>query len=146
ALGLPAIAINWGQLNEVGYVARHEHVEKHLSRQGILGITPKRAFEILGRLLRARTPQVGVVRVDWQRWATFLPGVAATPRFAAVVEAAGSETASGGRSARRVVLEAPPQDRLTLLVPHVRDQVGRVLRMAAANLDTRRPLAELGID
>jgi NADPH:quinone reductase-like Zn-dependent oxidoreductase/thioesterase domain-containing protein/SAM-dependent methyltransferase/acyl carrier protein len=146
ALGLPAVAINWGQLNEVGYVARHEHVEKHLSRQGILGIAPRRALEILGRLLRARTGQVGVVRVDWQRWASFLPGVASAPRFAAVVEAAESETASAGRSAREVVLDALPQDRPSLLVHHVRDQVGRVLRTAAAKLDTRRPLAELGID
>src|SRR5262249_14196316 len=54
AIGLPAVSINWGQLTEVGYVARHEQVEKHLNRQGILGIAPGRALEILGRVLRTR--------------------------------------------------------------------------------------------
>ncbi len=144
--GLPALTINWGQLSEVGYVARHEHVERHLSRQGILGIAPRQALEILGRLLHGRAPQVGVVRVDWQRWASFLPGVATAPRFAALIEAAGSEMASDGRSVREIVLDAPPQERQSLLVNHVRDQVGRVLRTATAKLDTHRPLPELGVD
>src|SRR6185503_7891842 len=44
AHGLPALTINWGGLAEVGYVARHERVEEHLTRQGILGIPPARAL------------------------------------------------------------------------------------------------------
>jgi thioesterase domain-containing protein/acyl carrier protein len=63
-----------------------------------------------------------------------------------VVQAAESENASAGRSAREVVLDALPQERSSLLVHHVRDQVGKVLRTAAAKLDTRRPLTDLGID
>jgi NADPH:quinone reductase-like Zn-dependent oxidoreductase/thioesterase domain-containing protein/SAM-dependent methyltransferase len=145
-LGLPALAINWGQLSEVGYVARHEHVERHLSRQGILGIAPRQALDILGRLLGGSASQVGVVRVDWQRWASFLPGVAAAPRFAHLVEAAVSETGSDGRNARDIILDAPPEERPGLLVNHVREQVGRVLRTPAAKLDTHRPLTELGVD
>lgn len=145
--GLPALTVNWGQLAEVGYVARHEKVKEHLNRQGILGIAPAQALALLGRLLRGRAAQVGVVRVDWQRWASFLPGVASAPRYAGLIGAGQSaDAADAGRGARDTILEAPAEQRLALVISHLREQVGRVLRTSAAKLDAVRPLSELGVD
>ncbi|KAJ4456140.1 putative Highly reducing polyketide synthase sdnO [Paratrimastix pyriformis] len=51
ALGLPALAINWGVLAETGYVARHENVSKMLSSHGVDPFTPGWACDVLGQLL-----------------------------------------------------------------------------------------------
>jgi thioesterase domain-containing protein/acyl carrier protein len=147
SLGLPALAVNWGQLSEVGYVARHEKVERHLTRQGVLGISPAQALRLLGSLLRSRAAQVGVVRVDWQRWASFLPAVASAPRYAALVGApAAADGSEAGRGVRDTLLETPADERLGVVSAYVREQVGRVLRTPAAKLDAGRPLSELGVD
>jgi len=144
---LPALTVNWGQLAEIGYVARNEKVAEHLARQGILGIAPAQALALLDRLLQGSAPQVGVVRVDWQRWASFLPAVASAPRYASLVAAAaGSEGADAGAGVRDTILEAPAEQRLELVTSHLREQVGRVLRTSTAKLDVARPLAELGVD
>ena len=146
-LGLPALAVNWGQLSEVGYVARHEKVKEHLTRQGILGISPDEALGLLGRLLRSRAGQVGVVRVDWHRWASFLPAVASAPRYAALIGAsAAADGGKAGRGVRDTFLEAPAEQRLGLVTAYVREQVGRVLRTSVTKLDVGRSLSELGVD
>src|SRR5204863_8097875 len=40
ALGLPALAINWGVLGGEGYVARNERVAEFLARQGTAALSP----------------------------------------------------------------------------------------------------------
>ena len=77
----------------------------------------------------------------------FFPAWPAAPRFAALVEGAVGETASDGRSVREKSFSMRRRKNgRACSLNHVRDQVARVLRMAAAKLDTRRPLAELGVD
>ena len=45
ALGRPSTAISWGQLNEVGYVARHREIAEYLDRIGLIGLSPREAME-----------------------------------------------------------------------------------------------------
>ena len=112
-------------------------------RQGILGISPAEALGLLGRLLRSRAAQIGVVRVDWQRWASFLPAVASAPRYAALVGASvGADGGEAGRGVRDTVLEAPADERLGVVTAYVREQVGRVLRTSGD--EARRRSAALG--
>ena len=47
ALGLPALAINWGSLGEVGYVSSHEEIASYLERMGFLRLSPAQAIDAL---------------------------------------------------------------------------------------------------
>jgi phthiocerol/phenolphthiocerol synthesis type-I polyketide synthase C len=67
ALGLPALAIGWGALGEVGYVARNAKIQTHLARAGMKTIAPKQAFEWLDSLLTAGVASVTLAHSDWQR-------------------------------------------------------------------------------
>ena len=63
-LGLPAIAIDWGRLGEVGYVATHDAVGG-LDLLGIRAMPPPRqALDALERVMLENLVQVAVVDAD----------------------------------------------------------------------------------
>src|SRR5207248_8982785 len=46
ALGLPAVAINWGMLNDVGFVARSPKLQKMFGQLGWSGFTSRQAIPL----------------------------------------------------------------------------------------------------
>ncbi len=65
ALGLPALAINWGVWADVGSAAQFV---PQLARMGLNPIRPEHGAEIVAALLGEPDPQVGVIPVDWSRF------------------------------------------------------------------------------
>jgi thioesterase domain-containing protein/acyl carrier protein len=96
--------------------------------------------------MHTTTPQVGVVRVDWPRWASFLPAVATAPRYRALFRATTSDGERDKEDVRDAIFRAAPEARLALVTEELREQIARVLRTPAAKLDSALPLSELGID
>ncbi len=97
ALGLPALTINWGYLGEVGYVARNEKLGERFEGQGLESFSPREATAVLGQLLRQEAVQVGVVRMDWNRWRGLGAGHVLSPRFVSLCKE--GEKGSDGSSA-----------------------------------------------
>ncbi len=142
SLGLPALAVNWGRIAEVGYVARTEEVARSLDRRGFLGITPDKALEALGLLLAGDSSNASVLRMDWHK--TQLTG----QRFSRVTADA-DESESGGEErgfARAAILEAPAEKQPGLVYEYMLKQVARVLGVASGKLDPTAPLNEMGLD
>ncbi len=79
--GLPAMALNLGALSEVGMAARHEGVERHLSRVGVGSLTPAQALDMLGRILLWDPVQTAAAKMDWGLWGGVYPAWAASPRY-----------------------------------------------------------------
>jgi thioesterase domain-containing protein/acyl carrier protein len=147
ALGLPAVAINWGHLAKVGYVSRHEKLGESLTSRGVEGIPPAQAMEALGLILRRKPIQIGVMRMDWQKLSRSMRGPLArrlslliTETFA---EQAGTEK---GKPIREVLHQAKPEERKQIAEGYIREQVARVLGTSAGKLDVEQPLNELGLD
>ena len=84
ARGLPALVVNWGLLNEVGYVARNARVEALMRQHGIIGLHPAEATAILGRLLQSSATQMCVFKLDWRKWSGGFSTNAVPPRFSEV--------------------------------------------------------------
>ena len=150
ARGLPATSINWGQLGEVGWLSRRADIAGRLERQGIKSLPVKQALTLLGRVLRTQPAQVGVLRVDWQRWALAAGAVALSPRFAQLVRAHASEEMAAprtaGPTARARLLTADPSAQLALMQSLLAEQVANVLGAAVARIDLDTPLTSLGMD
>jgi len=149
ARGLPALTINWGYLSEVGWVARQPAVAARLAAQGVGSFTPGEALALLERLLRGESTQVGVMRIDWPRWAEAGGASATSPRFASLVqETVTEEEGSPGRTRldRRRLLASGPEERRARLAAYLREQVGRVLGLPAARVDAEQPIGKLGLD
>src|ERR1700761_8586755 len=85
SLGLPGLAIGWGTIGEVGYLARNAEIAQSLvNRTGFKLISPKQAMAAIERLLGSDVARVGAISVDWQRLRVSAP-TANSPRFAGLI-------------------------------------------------------------
>lgn len=148
ALGLPALAINWGHLGEVGYAARHANVSGHLERYGVVPIGLKDALEMLEQLMRSDTAEAAAMSIDWVRWADANPRVKKSPRYEELISSGDPESQPDGSSSgvATAVLAASGAERIKLLESFIRDVAARVLGMPASQIDPARPLNEFGLD
>ncbi len=146
ALGLPALAIGWGALAEVGYVARNSKIQAHLSRAGMKPVALKQAFEWLEALLSAGATNVTIAHFDWQRMRQGLPRIGG-PRYLAVVGRADDIAACAGSGDFRSTLneiELPAQHEA--IVNRLKQLLGRVMGSSGSELANHQPLDQLGVD
>jgi acyl transferase domain-containing protein/NADPH:quinone reductase-like Zn-dependent oxidoreductase/SAM-dependent methyltransferase/acyl carrier protein len=147
ALGLPALAINWGVLGGEGYVARNERVAEFLAKQGTTELSPAEVISILESSLRAGTTQVAAIRVDWAKWRTFFRGLQESRLFKRVFASIQSQETNGAPSDWRIKIEAAaPGEKEPLIAQAVREVVGAVLRVKPDTLRDDQPLTDLGLD
>jgi NAD(P)-dependent dehydrogenase (short-subunit alcohol dehydrogenase family)/acyl carrier protein len=149
-LGLPALAVAWGAIGEVGHLARNAVVGRMLAeRLGVKLLAPARALDRLEQAIRSGAPQVALAEMSWSRLA-ILPGVAKAPKFALVRELSNdsaSEVKGGNLAEFRAHLAGlSPGEAISiaeqLLIKHVAGIVG----MAPAKLTADRSLLDLGMD
>lgn len=148
AIGLPALAINWGALGGEGYVARNERVAEYLALHGTTPLSPVEVVTLVESFLNAGATQALAMRVDWSKWRQSYRGGQESPLleriYAAGVDA--PET-SGAKSDWRLKIEsAAPADRTEVIGQAVRDVVGSVLRVKPEGLRFDQPLTDLGLD
>ncbi len=148
AIGLPALAINWGALGGEGYVARNERVAEYLALHGTTPLSPVEVVTLVESFLNAGATQALAMRVDWSKWRQSYRGGQESPLleriYAAGVDA--PET-SGAKSDWRLKIEsASPADRTDVIGQAVRDVVGSVLRVKPEGLRLDQPLTDLGLD
>jgi NAD(P)-dependent dehydrogenase (short-subunit alcohol dehydrogenase family)/aryl carrier-like protein len=151
ARNLPALAINWGAIGEVGYLARHGEVGEHLGRQGLTAFTTREATAVLGQLLQQNPVQMGAININWQKWSKFTPEIAVSPRFSHLINEAQDEQKAGGQqggadSLLNALLTAAREERQQVLESRLCEQIARVLGASADELDTEQPLTSFGLD
>jgi len=147
ALGLPALSINWGVLGGEGYVARNERVAEFLAKQGIRELSPGEVLAIVESSLRAGSPQVAAIRVDWAKWRTFFRGMQGNPLLERIFAAVEGHDSAGVVSDWRSKIEsAAPAEKETVIAEAVREVVGSVLRVKPDTLRDDQPLTDLGLD
>jgi len=148
AIGLPALAINWGALGGEGYVARNERVAEYLTRLGLTPLSPGEVVVLLESFLSAGVTQAMAFRVDWSKWRQSFRGTQESPLLEHIIAAGveGAET-SGAKSDWRLKIESSaPEDRTDVIGQAVRDVVGSVLRVKPEGLRADQPLTDLGLD
>ncbi len=147
ALGLPALAVNWGVLGGEGYVARNERVGEFLARQGTKGITQGEAMSLLESFLAAGCAQTIAIRVDWSKWRQFFRGMQENPLLERIFAALGNEQSTGATSDWRARIDAAaPAEKPAVISQAVREAVGSVLRVKPDSLRDDQPLTDLGLD
>ncbi|MFC3691357.1 SDR family NAD(P)-dependent oxidoreductase [Chenggangzhangella methanolivorans] len=153
AAGKPGLAIAWGALGDVGYLARTGEVkEKIQKRLGYATLSGAEALEGLGRVLaqgdmRLETGVVTIAPIDWGQARRDLAYLS-SPTFTQVladaemgpqdsgeqVDLAALVRGKDAREARDIVAEA------------LTSEVARILKLPAKEISPQRPLAELGMD
>ena len=149
ALGLPALAVDWGALGGEGYVARNEKVAEFLARQGTKSISPGEVTHLLDTFLAKGVTQVMAFRVDWGKWRQFFRSLQESPLLGRVFTSGeGVQESSGGSTSgwRTKIEAAAPADREAIIGQALREVVGTVLRVKADSLRDDQPLTDLGLD
>jgi phthiocerol/phenolphthiocerol synthesis type-I polyketide synthase C len=143
ALGMPALAINWGAWTEVGLATRSDRVE-HLTRQGIMPFTPEQGVRLMERMLERDLVQCMGVAMDWGK----LLGSYTPPVLSKLSEEvlAGEDPTKKDSSVRKDILAAEPEERRPLVERFLVEQIAQVLKCSPAKVDAHQPLSRLGID
>jgi acyl transferase domain-containing protein/acyl carrier protein len=148
AQGLPALSINWGPWADVGLAAARVNRGQRLALAGVGSIAPAQGMRILGRLLRGRRAQVGVLPLNLRQWRQSYPQLAETPLLSGILQHEGGleEGQAEPNAMRAALVASAPSERIALLEAHLQDQMSRVVRLPAAQLDSRTSFKNLGLD
>ncbi len=143
ALGMPALAINWGAWTEVGLATRSDRVE-HLTRQGIMPFTPEQGVRLMGRMLELDLVQCMGISMDWGK----VLGSYTPPLLSRLSEEvlAGDGPTKKDSSVRKDILAAEPEERRGLVEGFLVEQIAQVLKCSPSRVDAHEPLNRLGID
>lgn len=144
-LGMPGTCVDWGVIADAGVVARSADLESQLARHGIRGLRVATCLRALDGVLERGDTHVGVFDIDWARWAQMHPDLASAPRYAALVEAAGS-TSAGESPLRALLADVDPTEHRVRVTELVVAQIARVLRMDVAAVAADVGLGRLGVD
>lgn len=149
AEGLPALAVAWGAIADVGVLAREGATAARLER--VTGVAGFRAREALARLddLLARADRfddpviccAGFRKVGALRDLALL----ATPAFEDFLRGDG-ESEEGETDLATLIDGKSDGEALKILCDIVAGEVARILRLAPSEVDVGRPLDELGLD
>jgi acyl transferase domain-containing protein/NADPH:quinone reductase-like Zn-dependent oxidoreductase/acyl carrier protein len=150
AEGLPALAVGWGAISDVGVLARDPETAKRLERlTGVAGMTAAEALRRLdGFLVRADLLADPVVHcVRFQRIGAIRElAMLSTAAFDGVFRGDESEAGDSEIDLAERIAGKSEAEALHILGEIVTAEVARILRLSAAEIDLGRPLDELGLD
>lgn len=152
AAGLPALAVAWGPIADVGYLARNEAGAQLAARKlARHALSAEAALDGLEGVLACddgavETAVVGVGRFDFGALGRELP-LAASSLFAAIRTTgdAGAQEAPASDLAAELA-GLPDVEARARIVAILTGEIARILRTQPAEVDPLKPLGELGVD
>ncbi len=155
AQGRTALAVSWGGLSDMGYMADRPDVAQYSDRQGLTPMESRKAIRALGRALPTKLAHIVAARVDWDVWWSLDPALAplrtssrrceylaveSTPKVAE------GDESTGRASILHVVRAAPRETRLSILQDYVAQNAAKVLGTSVDRVDRNRALTDMGFD
>ena len=149
-LGLPATAVGWGAIADVGHLAHNPLVARVLrERLGVNLLDPTRALDRLDEAILSGASAVALADVSWSRVAS-LPGAGTAPKYSVVrrlVNEVAGEASAAGPTELRAHLAGLPRDEAVVLVEQLLTRhVAEVVGIAPSKLAADKSLLDLGMD
>ncbi|WP_018262854.1 type I polyketide synthase [Methylobacterium sp. WSM2598] len=151
-LGLPALAVAWGAIGDVGVLARNRAVMETLSeRVGVTPVAARKSLDLMAEALSLQgpAPDDAVLAIAAMHWGKARERLATlkSPSYAAL----GSEqqTEAGGVTAISIpgLLRSLDLDEVRKVVADaIVEDVARILRLPKDDLSRVRQLSEIGLD
>jgi acyl transferase domain-containing protein/acyl carrier protein len=145
--GLPGLSINWGPWGQVGMAAgleTRDHVR--WKDQGMQILAPESALHQFTQLLKEQPwPQVGVVDVNWHRYAEQLSGTA-FPFLTDLLQRTSRSILPVSAWLRDDIQSLPDAERMAALTNAIRQQIARILGASTDDIGMDQGFFELGMD
>ncbi len=146
AAGLPSMSIQWGAFAEVGLAAASDNRGGRFASRGIASFSPADGNELFGRSIASPRPELSFMHFNVRQWVEFYPQMAGAPFVTAFAHDQGKPDASQGWNFLNDIERLTPMQRQERLESHLREQVGKVLRLDSGKIDKNTPFTNLGID
>jgi acyl carrier protein len=145
--GLPATAVRWGAIDDVGLLARNRKLKESLQgRMGGEALHSDTALAVLEQLLLSNRTGLGVLEFDWPALRRFLPS-AAHARFSGLARIHGKEDLGDERADSLLYLSELTDSELRSKVAEIlKQEIGRILRLHPDKIAHERSLYEMGLD
>lgn len=146
-LGRPALTLNFGAFESVGYIARHPELFSYLENTGIPPILPSEALFVLERVLGSSMAQMGVTRFDFPRLAAGPMGKLMPARFVDLLAVhGGNQSGTEEGELLKSLAAVRNEEREGLVLVALVQEMGRVLGVDPEHFDVAQPLSDLGLD
>jgi acyl transferase domain-containing protein/NADPH:quinone reductase-like Zn-dependent oxidoreductase/acyl carrier protein len=150
AMRLPALAMQWGAIAEVGHVARSPHLARSMTdRLGVVPTRPWLALEAMKRAYAAGATKIAVADLDWTKLSR-MTSVAQAPKYSLIGERPNPGSTDDGElnlpDVRVLASSLTPEDAAQLIIPEIVKQTSKVMRIPVAKLAVDRSLVDLGMD
>ncbi|MBE9603269.1 SDR family NAD(P)-dependent oxidoreductase [Acetobacteraceae bacterium H6797] len=143
ARGLPALAVQWGPIADIGVLAGDEATAAILARRtGAIALTAAESLAQLPPLLASGEPVAAICRL--QPTAGAILPILAEPLFAALRAETPAEDAEGPLRDRLRGL--PPEEALAALRAAITTELARILRLPVESIAAEAPVSTLGLD
>jgi phthiocerol/phenolphthiocerol synthesis type-I polyketide synthase C len=151
--GLPALAIGWGAIADVGVLARASSTRESLAaRVGVNGMKARVALDLMAEALTyPGGPQgdgvVTIADVNWgtARWTLNLLN---SPSYARLLSGDGAAEgpARGAIDLRELAGRLSPEQARREVADIVVEELARILRLPREDVSKSKPLSEIGLD
>ncbi|WP_110665701.1 type I polyketide synthase [Salinicola halophilus] len=147
AEGRPATVVRWGAIEDVGFLARNAQTRDSLQeRLGGQALTSGDALEVLERMLVADVASLGVLELDWQALARFLP-TAEAPRYREIARTApDAGTDEGDDDLQRLLASLAPEALFDTLISVLRKELAKILLIDEEKIDIHKSVYDMGFD
>lgn len=150
AAGLPALAVSWGAISDVGVLARETAINEKLKRRiGRHAMASATALKHLGAFLSEgdaiHPPAVTCAYIDWSTAGELALVKAQT--FAALLTDGRSERTLGKSSDLESLIAGQNESEARLTIARLlAEEIGKILRLPVEAVDLTRPLMDIGMD
>lgn len=150
--GLPALAIAWGAIEDVGVLARSRSTQEILAkRTGVKNMKAQEALTLMAEIL-AEGPDAtddGVVvlaGVDWGTAGEHLP-VLRSPTYGHFAGRGGPRANERAQiDVAELIASGSPESVKKTVSDLIVEEIGRVLRLPREDVNRTKPLSEIGLD
>ncbi len=148
ALGLPATSLNWGAWSQVGAAADRNLADT----RNVATFTPEEGLQALEWAIQQNVIQAGVLSADWNTILQPYPPGEEPVLFREIARQVRRRIITPEKKIKEASLiqrltETVPNKRISLLLAHVRQQAGQVLKTDDINsIDLYKPLQSMGLD
>ncbi|WP_197522954.1 type I polyketide synthase [Actinokineospora pegani] len=143
--GLPGLAVQWGAIDDAGYVHRAGRADE-MRRLGLGRLPAHDALAVLDHLLGdAEAGVVAVGQVDGDLLARVLPRLDA-PRTAPLLSSGSQDEGQHGVRLRETLEGATAEEAAAIMQDTVTDLLAKVMQTTPDHIDRSRRLDQLGVD
>jgi len=148
--GIPALAIAWGGIADVGYLSQHMRLNAGLKRRFAGSLVGARealnaldwAYDAGGRL---STACLAIARVDWTAASRELSALRA-PTFSGIASLSDARLSRDASATIEALKAMSLPDATDSILDTLVEEIAGVLRLPPRDVDRHRPLAEIGMD